>query len=203
MKSETMWLLGGGALLGFVAVAAAGSAAPAKGNPTGPSPILVPWRVAPPSAPKPPPVGTEPPYPPIKGAWPLRLSSRYGYRTDPVYGGKRLHAGIDLPVPVGTPVYAPLPGVVVRVDRVGDGDREANGNAVILAVAGYRWCFLHLSAPLVKVGQTVARGQQIALSGNTGKSTGPHLHVQVYDREGNTIDPERLYPDGMFVPRSA
>lgn len=177
MKPETVLLLGGGALLGMMAVAvtSGGQSAPS-------SPVSRPGE----------------PHAPIRGAWPLRVSSRYGWRTDPVYGSRRFHAGMDLPVPVGTPVFSPLPALVVRVDRVGDDQREANGNAVILAVAGWRWCFLHLSAVQVRVGQAVARGQQIALSGNTGKSTGPHLHVQIYDREGNTLDPARLYPDGMF-----
>ncbi len=180
MRPETVLLLGGGVFVGLIAAAmSAPTSVPVQGSGS-------------------PPVGTLPPHAPIPGSLPLRLSSRYGWRTDPVYGGQKFHAGIDLPVPVGTPVFAPLPGLVVRVDRVGDGEREANGNAVFLAVGGWRWCFLHLSAVQVQVGQTVARGQQLARSGNTGKSTGPHLHIQVYDRAGNTLDPARLYPDGMF-----
>jgi murein DD-endopeptidase MepM/ murein hydrolase activator NlpD len=169
MKSSA--LLWGGLLVGFAVVVASGPAAPAL---------------------------VEVPYAPVAGRFPLPVSSRYGWRTDPIKGTRSFHAGIDFPVPTGTEVYAPLMGVVVRIDRVGDGLREGNGNAVFLAASGYRWCFLHLSVVLVQVGQVVSRGQRLGLSGNTGRSTGPHLHLQVYNLSDQAINPEKLYPSGMF-----
>ena len=114
-------------------------------------------------------------------------------------GSRKFHAGIDLPVPMGTAVFAPQAGRVARIDRVGDGEREANGNAIFLAIGPYRWCFLHLSSAVVEPNQAVQRGQILGFTGNTGKSTGPHLHLQVYDAAGQTVDPEPFFPPGTFA----
>ena len=120
---------------------------------------------------------------------------------DPVRGGREFHGGIDLPTPVGTPVLAPQAGRVARIDRAGDGQHDANGNAVFLAIGAERWCFLHLSTVVVQPGQVVQRGQVIAFTGNTGKSTGPHLHLQVYDAGGKPVDPETSFPPETFGRR--
>lgn len=129
------------------------------------------------------------------------MSSRYGWRTHPVTGARDFHGGLDLPMPVGTPVFAPLACVVAKVERAEEGG--ANGNAVFLAVGGYRWCVLHLDVVAVRAGTALQRGALVGLSGNTGRSTGPHLHIQVYDREGGTVNPENFYAEGTFSGRSA
>ena len=144
--------------------------------------------------------GDGPPYPPLP---PERrhISSRFGWRTDPVRGGDQNHPGIDLPAPVGTPVFAPVDGVVARIDRDGVGRGVTNGNAVFIGSPAMRWCFLHLSRVDVQSDQVVRRGQVIGAVGSTGKSTGPHLHFQVY-RFGELVDPELLFtPDMWANPR--
>lgn len=103
-------------------------------------------------------------------------SQELGLRSDP-------HRGMDFSVPVGTPVYAAADGVVDSVIP-NDGD---GGNVVILLhpdltnITGYvvKTAYLHLSAFKVKEGDGVTAGDVIALSGNTGHSTGPHLHFEV------------------------
>ena len=128
--------------------------------------------------------------------------SGFGVRTDPITKQPSFHRGIDIPVPVGTPVYAPWSGSVVRVDRDGVGLGVANGNAVYLRARGYLWAFLHLSTVAVRVGDTVQRGQVLGRTGQTGRTTGPHLHVQVYAPDGQLIDPRSLFPAATFA-RSA
>ena len=132
-----------------------------------------------------------------------RASSGFGWRSDPFTGRRTFHPGLDLPVPVGTPVYAPLPGEIVRIDRAGVGHGVINGNAVFLRSPDHVWVFLHLSVVAVSVGSTVQRGQMLGRSGQTGRATGPHLHVQVYDPSGQLVDPLSAYPHGTFAGRIA
>ena len=132
-----------------------------------------------------------------------KTGSPDGWRTDPITGQKAFHRGLDIPVPEGTPVYAPFAAVVERVDRDGVGKGSLNGNAVILRVGDYRWAFLHLSSVAVRAGEKVQRGQLLGRSGQTGRSTGPHLHIQVYDALGQLVDPMKVYPQGTFARRGA
>ena len=100
----------------------------------------------------------------------------------------RLHGGVDLAVPEGTPVYAADNGKVIVAGNLGDG----YGNYIILDHQnGYKTLYAHNSELLVSVGDVVARGEQIALSGNTGNSTGPHVHfeIQVNDEK---VDPQQF-----------
>ncbi len=129
--------------------------------------------------------------------------SGFGMRTDPITKQPAFHRGLDIPVPVGTPVYAPFAGQVTRIDRDGVGKGAVNGNAVILRVGEHRWAFLHLSTVAVKPGANVQRGQLLGKSGQTGRSTGPHLHIQVYDPSGKLVDPMTVYPLDAFARRSA
>ena len=110
---------------------------------------------------------------------------------------------MDIPVPVGTPVYAPFAGVVTRIDRDGVGRGVTNGNAVFIRSNNYLWAFLHLSAVELLVGAKVQRGQLIGRTGATGRATGPHLHIQVYDPSGRLVDPMTVYPLDTFARRSA
>ena len=100
----------------------------------------------------------------------------------------RLHGGVDLAVPEGTPVYAADNGKVIVAGNLGDG----YGNYIILDHQnGYKTLYAHNSELLVSVGDVVAQGEQIALSGNTGNSTGPHVHfeIQVNDEK---VDPQQF-----------
>jgi murein DD-endopeptidase MepM/ murein hydrolase activator NlpD len=109
--------------------------------------------------------------------WPVRgrISSYFGWRTHPILRTKKYHNGIDLAVPSGTPVKAADSGVVLV-----SGWRGGYGNFVAIDHGkGISTCYGHNSRLLVKVGQRVEKGQTIAISGNTGLSTGPHLHFEV------------------------
>jgi murein DD-endopeptidase MepM/ murein hydrolase activator NlpD len=118
-----------------------------------------------------------------------KITSGFGYRTDPKTGKqKAFHNGIDLAVPVGTPIKSPMDGVVSLVNSGGDG-----GNQIIIRHNnGYFTGYAHLSKQLVKKGDKVKKGDVIGLSGNTGKSTGPHLHLTMTDPSGAKIDPQKL-----------
>ncbi|MEQ1507812.1 MAG: M23 family metallopeptidase, partial [Myxococcota bacterium] len=124
--------------------------------------------------------------------------SHFGWRIDPIDQQRRFHGGIDVSVPMGTAVYVPGDGVVTGIERAGVGSGVTMGNAVTVVVGGRRWSFLHLSTLLVRRGDPVVRGQALGFSGSTGRSTGPHLHVQVSDASGR-LDPELLYPTGTFA----
>ncbi len=106
-----------------------------------------------------------------------RLSSNFNpFRKHPVTGRVRPHNGTDFATPKGTPVLATGDGVVTRVTK----HPYAGLYIVIEHGQKYKTRFLHLSKALVSKGQTVSRGQKIALSGNSGRSTGPHLHYELH-----------------------
>ncbi|GHG92985.1 peptidoglycan DD-metalloendopeptidase family protein [Comamonas sp. JC664] len=112
-------------------------------------------------------------------AWPVheraRVTSPFGERFHPVLGRRKLHTGVDLGVPVGTSVVAVADGVVRRAS-----EDAVNGRVLVVDHGrGVTTAYCHNSELLVKVGEGVARGQRVALSGNTGRSTGPHLHYQL------------------------
>ena len=113
-----------------------------------------------------------------------RLSSRFGERRDPFGGRTRLHTGIDIPGPLGTPVFAAQAGEVRRAGDAGGYGRMVeidHGN-------GLRTRYAHLSRIDVRPGEHVAEGQVIGLMGSTGRSTGSHLHFEVR-RGGTALDP--------------
>lgn len=109
---------------------------------------------------------------PISGG---RLSSGFGRRSAPTRGASSYHKGIDWATPVGTAVCASSAGTVSRA-----GWGSGYGYVIYIDHAdGRQTRYGHLSKVLVKPGQTVTQGQKIALSGNTGRSTGPHLHFEI------------------------
>lgn len=111
---------------------------------------------------------------PFEGSY--RLSSNFNpRRLHPVTGRVSPHNGTDFAMPIGTPITAPANG---RVERVGN-HHAAGRYIVVRHDNGYRTRYLHLSQPLVSQGERVTMGDRIALSGNTGRSTGPHLHYEV------------------------
>ena len=105
------------------------------------------------------------------------LSSGFGLRFHPIHKVRRMHAGIDFGARVGTPIYATGAGKVTKVSTRFSG---AGKNIVIDHGFGFKTRYLHLSEFNVKVGQRVKRGELIAFSGNTGTSSGPHLHYEVH-----------------------
>ncbi|MCR5351265.1 MAG: M23 family metallopeptidase [Bacteroidales bacterium] len=115
----------------------------------------------------------------------IRLSSGFGYRTDPVYGGIERHGGQDFAGATGTPVYATGDGVVTMAEF----RRNGYGNQIVIDHGyGYQTRFAHLSVITVVEGMHVKRGEQIGNIGSSGKSTGPHLHYEVVYRD-NRVNP--------------
>lgn len=104
--------------------------------------------------------------------------------------------GTDYPVPVGTSVHATADGVVVRANRT-----PLSGLNIKIAHAdGSNSYYLHMSSLWVTVGQRVAQGNVIGKSGNTGNSTGPHLHFSIADSHGILIDPEGVLGEYISTP---
>jgi len=105
------------------------------------------------------------------------IASTYGGREDPVYGGKEFHNGVDFAAPMRTPIYATAPGIVADANF-----SESNfGNHLrINHENGFFTLYAHCSELKVKKGDSIKRGDLIALVGSTGKSTGSHLHYEVH-----------------------
>lgn len=109
--------------------------------------------------------------------WPARgwLTSNFGIRKSPFSNERTMHEGIDIAARVGTPVYATAAGIVSQ-------SQVENGYGKLIVIDhgyGYKTFYGHNSKLMVKVGQRVKRGDLIASSGNTGTSTGPHVHYEV------------------------
>lgn len=123
---------------------------------------------------------------PVKG-W---ITSSFGYRVSPFTGERSLHAGLDIGGSVGTPVYSPADGVVIFT-----GMKEGFGNFIMLAHGyGIVSRYGHNSQNLVQAGQRVRRGEQIATIGNTGRTTGPHLHYEIMV-DGQNVNPQKFILD--------
>jgi murein DD-endopeptidase MepM/ murein hydrolase activator NlpD len=118
---------------------------------------------------------------PVAQGW---ISSYYGTRSDPITGRRAFHKGIDFAGPAGTQVIAVAAGVVTRA-----GEHKGYGRTVEVNHGnGYVTRYGHNARLLVTVGETVKKGQVIALTGSTGRSTGPHLHFEVL-KNGQPINP--------------
>ncbi|MBQ2170377.1 MAG: M23 family metallopeptidase [Paludibacteraceae bacterium] len=116
------------------------------------------------------------------------MASGYGWRIDPVYHIRRFHEGMDFSAPVGTDIFATGNGTVVY-----SGWRQGYGETIEIDHGfGYLTRYAHCHKLFVRVGQKVKRGDVIALVGNTGKSTGPHVHYEVH-YQGRPIDPRNYY----------
>ena len=117
-----------------------------------------------------------------------RTASGYGRRLDPIYKVHKFHRGMDFSCDVGTPVYATADGKVVSAKW-----QQGYGWTVEIDHGyGYRTLYAHLKSFKVKAKQNVVRGEQIAISGNSGKSTGPHLHYEVIEK-GKPVNPINYY----------
>lgn len=123
---------------------------------------------------------------PVRNA---RLTSPYGNRTHPITGNKKFHNGIDLASPIGTPIKAPAFGFVDDVNY-----SNAGGNQLFVRhlTGGFRSGYAHLDKVHVKKGDFVYIGQHIADVGNTGQSTGPHLHLSLR-KNGQLVNPQEYF----------
>jgi murein DD-endopeptidase MepM/ murein hydrolase activator NlpD len=113
--------------------------------------------------------------------WPVRgyLSAGFGNRKDPFTGQRDFHSGIDISTPIGTRIFAPADGVVLSATVQG-----AYGNSIVVDHGyGVVTRYGHLDAYAIRPGQRVRRGDLIGFVGNTGRSTGPHLHYEVWVRD--------------------
>ncbi|MGQ0644535.1 MAG: peptidoglycan DD-metalloendopeptidase family protein [Elusimicrobiota bacterium] len=116
------------------------------------------------------------------------ISSGFGYRRHPILRYRKFHSGLDMPRPHGFPVKASREGRVIFA-----GWRGGYGRLIIIKhPGGLRTWYGHLSSVNVSAGQRVNRGQFIGRVGSTGLSTGPHLHFEVRDRFGNSLNPKKF-----------
>lgn len=118
--------------------------------------------------------------------WPIRgyITSWYGWRRDPITNVRSFHTGLDIGAPLGTPVRAAMEGTVVAVNF-----STGMGNYVLIKHRnGYQSLYAHLNSAAVSVGDFVTTATVIGYVGNTGYSTGPHLHFTIY-KNGYTINP--------------
>jgi len=119
----------------------------------------------------------------------FKVGSGFGYRIHPITKLKAFHNGVDIGMPIGTSIVSPSAGKVVYV-----GKNDIGGNQLKIHHEGISTGYAHLDKILVKVGDAVTTGQVVAKSGNTGRSTGPHLHFTVRKNkpdgtEGDLVDP--------------
>ncbi len=121
---------------------------------------------------------------PVSNKQMTRIASGFGMRLHPIFKTWRMHAGIDFSAPSGTPIYATGDAQVSRVGYFG-----GYGNQVTLDHGyGYKTSYAHMRSYIVKNGQKVKRGQLIGYVGNTGASTGPHVHYEVV-KNGKKVNP--------------
>ncbi|MGL4981851.1 MAG: peptidoglycan DD-metalloendopeptidase family protein [Treponemataceae bacterium] len=116
------------------------------------------------------------------------ISSNFGWRSNPFTGSRTYHNGIDLACPQGTPIYAALSGRVVAA-----GWDNTYGNYVVVAHhSGYRTLYGHMSRITTTYGQSIGTGTKIGEVGNTGMSTGPHVHFTIL-KNGKAVNPRTLW----------
>ncbi len=125
---------------------------------------------------------------------PYRETSGFGYRNDPFGRGNAFHEGTDLAAFTGAPLIASAPGKIIYA-----GVKGGYGRAVeIDHGGGFRTLYGHMNSISVKVGDTIALGQKVGTMGSTGRSTGPHLHYEIYFR-GKSYDPIKFLRAGKHV----
>lgn len=122
-----------------------------------------------------------------------RFTSNFGYRSDPFTGKQKMHTGVDFAMKIGNPVYATGDGVVESVDF----EFFGYGNSVTINHGfGYKTMYAHLNTVKVIEGMKIKRGECIAESGKSGRSSGPHLHYEVIYK-GNKVNPSNYFDLSM------
>jgi murein DD-endopeptidase MepM/ murein hydrolase activator NlpD len=120
--------------------------------------------------------------------WPTdgHITSPYGWRVDPMTGGREFHGGVDIAAEPGEPVRATADGIVSFAGWSGN-----NGNLVVIEHGmGFQTFYAHNRKVIVKMGQKVKRGQIISYMGSTGRSTGPHVHYEIW-HDGRSVNPAK------------
>lgn len=119
-----------------------------------------------------------------------RISSRFGYRIHPVLGIPKFHSGLDISAPYGSPVKSSMSGIVEKTGY----DEDGYGYFIVIKHGNStKTLYGHLSQILVREGQRVRRGQIIGKVGDTGMTTGPHLHFEVI-KNGKKVNPRKYLP---------
>ena len=130
--------------------------------------------------------------------WGNLISSKFGERIHPITKERTFHNGIDIAVPVGTPLYSSAEGVV-SVSAYS----ETAGNYIIVAMEnGWSIKYMHLDSRSVSVGERVLKGQFLGETGNTGRSTGPHLHLEIRSADNKPVDPTFMIPSNSVTIRT-
>lgn len=119
------------------------------------------------------------------------ISSPFGFRQAPTENASTEHKGIDYRAPLGAPVLASAGGEVIT-----QAQNDVRGKYIVVQHEnGFKTVYQHLQSFLSTTGEKVAQGQKIGLVGNTGVSTGPHLHFEMLNADGKAIDPEEYLSD--------
>lgn len=127
--------------------------------------------------------------------WTNLISSPYGERIHPITKVRTTHKGVDIAVPTGTKLYSAVTGTVT-VSKYSD---SAGNYVTVKTDSGWTVTFMHMDSRAVAVGDRIEQGDFVGLSGNTGNSTGPHLHLQVENEEGKTVNPVFIIPQSCAV----
>ena len=132
--------------------------------------------------------------PPVYGT----ITSKYGRRVDPINQKLAFHSGVDMRKEIGTPIASMADG------KVGEkGYSKGNGNYVVIEHGhGFKTRYFHMQKSLVKKGDTISRGQTIGLVGNTGRSTGSHLHYEII-HNNKTLDPLKFIRIARYIKPGA
>ena len=121
--------------------------------------------------------------------WPVPgyISSKYGYRVHPKSHRRQMHTGVDISTHLGTEIHATADGIVTFA-----GKTKNSGNVLVVEHGhGFSTAYAHNKENLVEVGQRVTRGETIGLAGSTGRSTGPHVHYEIW-KDGRHVNPSKF-----------
>lgn len=128
--------------------------------------------------------------PVMREDWSNLISSNFGERIHPITKERKMHNGVDIAVPIGTRLYSAVDGTVTLAEY-----SESAGNWVkVRTETGWTVIFMHMDSLTVSAGQQVKQGDHLGYSGNTGRSTGPHLHLEVRNTEDKTLNPVFIIP---------
>lgn len=122
--------------------------------------------------------------------WRNKISSNYGERIHPITGERKKHNGVDIAVPTGTALYSAVTGTVIDSHY----SNSAGNMITVQTTSGWTVTFMHMDSRAVSVGSEVVQGQLLGYSGNTGNSTGPHLHLEVKNESGEYVNPVFIIP---------
>ncbi|MGM0639857.1 MAG: peptidoglycan DD-metalloendopeptidase family protein [Thermotogota bacterium] len=129
-------------------------------------------------------------------SWPITgyVTSEYGYRIHPIYNVRKFHHGIDIAAPTGTPIFSASDGIVVEVE-----EDSGYGKHIVVKGTNEEYIYAHLSEFNVVPGVLVKKGHLIGKVGNTGLSTGPHLHFQINDNLKSSLNPRYYLGDMRYA----